>query len=291
MRAKLILACGLVALCSASRSQAQPPKSFCFAMAESYYEQLYCEIQAKGEGKNLPAFYQFKNNTEQTQALLLKRPASRIGITVKPPTLKAAYREQQLATRPKKTTQPDAKPPLTEPRAPRSQSAALPSTPEAIPTDAVNCVLNADVIRCNAQRFQLQTNRHNRHLTSEALGSLNQLLLPRYTGDMTDETAVRRYLYAAYERYISQMRSIGLGGVTTRFGKFSYLFYDYHAKNIDFVDRFETLFNYLKKDKAHLAVSEKAASTQGMLFNQCAWLSEHYYICEHGNNNLVYAAP
>jgi hypothetical protein len=29
-----------------------------FAYAESYYDQLYCELQVKGEGKKLPNLYQ-----------------------------------------------------------------------------------------------------------------------------------------------------------------------------------------------------------------------------------------
>lgn len=33
---------------------------FCFATASSYYEQVYCELEVKGQLKNLPPFEQFK---------------------------------------------------------------------------------------------------------------------------------------------------------------------------------------------------------------------------------------
>ncbi|HEY0891459.1 MAG TPA: hypothetical protein VGE32_00300, partial [Cellvibrio sp.] len=53
---------------------------FCFALAETYYEQVYCQLQAKAQTKGLPPFNQFKKNNETVQASLLKRPAERNGI-------------------------------------------------------------------------------------------------------------------------------------------------------------------------------------------------------------------
>src|SRR5690606_9413842 len=73
----------------AGHAQAQ---SFCFASAGSYYEQVYCELQARGEATNLPPFYQFKRNDARTQALLLHRPASRIGIDRPNPNAAVASR-------------------------------------------------------------------------------------------------------------------------------------------------------------------------------------------------------
>ena len=35
---------------------------FCFALAETYYEQVYCQLQAKAQTKGLPSFNQFKKN-------------------------------------------------------------------------------------------------------------------------------------------------------------------------------------------------------------------------------------
>tara|TARA_R110001592_G_scaffold52511_8_gene160708 strand:- start:25521 stop:25838 length:318 start_codon:yes stop_codon:yes gene_type:complete len=54
--------------------------SACFNQAETYYEQIYCEIKAKGQGVSLPSFVDFRKNNEQMQALLLKRKAEALNI-------------------------------------------------------------------------------------------------------------------------------------------------------------------------------------------------------------------
>lgn len=59
-------------------SSAANADQFCFALAETYYEQVYCQLQAKAQTKNLPPFNQFKKNNEQVQASLLKRPAGNL---------------------------------------------------------------------------------------------------------------------------------------------------------------------------------------------------------------------
>src|SRR5690554_5610586 len=83
-----------VAVSAQSQSQ-----SFCFASAASYYEQVYCELQARGEVKSLPPFYQFKRNDVMTQALLLKRPARRAGIDLPmPKTPQATTKKNAVKT-------------------------------------------------------------------------------------------------------------------------------------------------------------------------------------------------
>ena len=57
----------------------------CFSQAETYYEQVYCEVKGSGRGRSLPAFFEFKNNNQITQALLLKREAAAIGVVIKIP--------------------------------------------------------------------------------------------------------------------------------------------------------------------------------------------------------------
>ena len=39
---------------------------FCFALAATFYEQVYCQLQAKAQTKGLPPFNQFKKNNEMT---------------------------------------------------------------------------------------------------------------------------------------------------------------------------------------------------------------------------------
>lgn len=64
--------------------------NFCFAVAETYYEQVYCQLQAKAQVKNLPLFHQFKKNNEHVQYSLLKRPAERNAIKLPSPVKKTA---------------------------------------------------------------------------------------------------------------------------------------------------------------------------------------------------------
>jgi hypothetical protein len=57
-------------------------KSLCFTLAETYYQQLYCEIKASGKAQGLLHFDDFRRNELLMQTLLLKQYASRLGINV-----------------------------------------------------------------------------------------------------------------------------------------------------------------------------------------------------------------
>src|SRR5690606_13960643 len=72
-------------LLTSSISLSSYAQSFCFLSAATYYEQVYCELQAKGAARDLPPFHQFKRNDENIQAVLLKRPAARAGIDLPRP--------------------------------------------------------------------------------------------------------------------------------------------------------------------------------------------------------------
>lgn len=237
--------------------------SDCLALARTYYEQLYCELHARGEAKRLPDFYQFRKNPAQTQALLLKRPAMRAGIEIKMPV--------------RQSDTPRIKVPASTPE-PSKRSTSNP------------CVLAQQQITCAGKHFILLSNRHNRHLQPQALSEHNKMALPTFSGDIQQQAQVRHYLYDAYVRYLDAMRRIGLGGVTTSFGKFSYLFYDYHERGINFEQRFEQLYHYLKKDKASLPVSESLPDTQQLTISNCAALANRYMVCSLNNRNLVFAA-
>ncbi|MEH6529416.1 MAG: hypothetical protein V7718_05685, partial [Porticoccus sp.] len=65
-------------------------ENFCLLLAENYYEQLYCEVKAMGQGRRLPSLLDFRRNNELTQAMLLKRPAAKVGIEVVLPKREAA---------------------------------------------------------------------------------------------------------------------------------------------------------------------------------------------------------
>jgi len=248
---------------------AQPQsQTFCFASAASYYEQVYCELQARGDAKNLPPFYQFKRNDAMTQALLLKRPALRAGIELPMPKATAL-------------SAPAAKKSLSEVR--QQPSASL-----AANADRPRCRLTDNSIVCGEQRFDLTGNRKNSRLSEGVLNVENKMSLPVYTGLLSDQTAVNNYLANAYRQYLEKMHSIGLGGVTMTYAKFDFLFFDLHEKGLDFSQRFDTMYDFLKKDKAKMAVSEKQVIDSQLRFEDCDFLPESMFACSRSGRNYLF---
>jgi hypothetical protein len=260
-----------------AQSQSQ---TFCFASAASYYEQVYCELQARGEVKNLPPFYQFKRNDAMTQALLLKRPALRAGIDLPMP--------KTPPTAAKKNTV------KTDQQVPSSTASKLPRpthSPTHIAAPAANklsCRMADVTILCNEQRFALTGNLKNQRLAAGVLDAEHKMSLPVYGGSYTDQAAVNQYLAKAYRQYLEKMHRIGLGGVTMTYAKFDFLFFDLHEKGLNFSQRFDTMYDYLKKDKAKMAVSEKVVANQQLTFEDCDFLPETMFVCSRSGRNYLY---
>lgn len=248
-------------------------QSFCFLSASSYYEQVYCELQARGEARGLPPFYQFKRNDETIQASLLRRPAARIGIDLPAP------RPASPVTR---VVQPQL--PVTRSQENVRQSAA--------PVDAglTGCTLDDHRISCGDSRYQLMGNRLNHRLVEDALTDINRMELPRFSGDLQDESAVSQYLAQAYTRYIEKMHAIGLAGATLSYSKFVFLFYDVQDKGLDFSQRFETMYDFLKKDKARMGVSEALNLDPTLVAEDCAPVSPRFFVCQKAGRNFLFVA-
>ena len=272
----------------AGQSSAQ---SFCFASASSYYEQVYCELQARGEAKTLPPFYQFKRNDATTQALFLKRPAARIGIDLpmpKPATKKmtakaAAQQERKLPASVAQKTQP-----ATSPAASPSPAVSPLIASKTLTSSA--CQLNGDAMRCGDQQFTLIGNRRNQRLAQGVLEAENKMALPIYRGSTSDQAAIDAYLVRAYRQYIEKMHEIGLGGVTMTYGKFYFLFFDLQEKGLDFSQRFETMYGFLKKDKATMGVSETLTPDSQLKAEDCDPLARHMWVCSRAGRNYLYLA-
>lgn len=267
-------------------------QSFCFASATSYYEQVYCELQAKGEAKNLPPFYQFKRNDPTTQALLLKRPAARIGIDLPMPKSKAKVvqtTERKLpAPTPRETATGSTAAPATS--VTRAASQPMSQAQATLPGVHQGCELTGEEMFCGGQRFRLTGNRRNQRLAAGVLEVENKMALPVFSGSFSDQRAVDAYLAKAYRRYIEQMHAIGLGGVTMTYGKFYFLFFDLQEKGLDFSQRFETMYGFLKKDKATMGVSENLSPNTDLTAADCDSLSEQMLVCSRGGRNYLYLA-
>ena len=252
---------------------------FCFALAETYYEQVYCQLHAKAQTKGLPPFNQFKKNNEVVQASLLKRPAERNGIKL--PALARKAQSSLTIIAPQKT--------MTKPQASAQRVTA--DEPDPAPLRIVHeeskntsgCDFFGNQIRCGSRLFKLLGNRANHRLATDALSPDNKMNLPGYQGG-----ALSQYLARAYAQYIDKMCDIGLCGVTMTYGKFAYLYQDLHTKGLDFAQRFEIMYGFLKKDKASMGVSESSSVPQGVSLQNCAMLTALRYVCDYHGRNYIF---
>lgn len=235
----------------------------CFSNAESYYEQIYCEIKSQSTAIKLPSFIDFKKNSEQMQALLLKRKAASLGIKMKMPNTSKARKSE-----------------ISSPSTLKSKA--------AVEGTRVGCSLNKDIIHCSNARFTQTGNKHNRHLDPIALSEKNQLQLEEYSGNMRDQPALIKHLTKQYIQYLEKMLVIGLGGETMSFTKFYTLFHDLRSKGVSFAQRFQTMYQFLKKDKTNIGVSERIFPLANISINHCAQLTEQIFTCDNKLRNTIY---
>lgn len=234
----------------------------CFNFAATYYQQLYCEIQASGKGAGLPSFTDFRRNNEQMQALLLKPYARKAGLEIHMPRSSKTARTPPVAT---------------------ADSEAFAAESDRF----VDCQVDTLTLRCAAGNYQLVRNQRNDQLADEVLSNTFKMALPIFRGDAQQASAVNTYLAAAYEHYLQKMIAIGLGGSTMRYGKFAYLFADLNDKGLDFSQRFEKMFSFLKADKRKLRVPVRSAIPAGLDVKQCFALGT-FVLCPMGQFNLVF---
>lgn len=228
---------------------------WCFAHAESYYEQVFCQVEAAGKARDLPPFYEFKKNNETTQALLLKRIAQQIGITLKMPG------KQKVEKR------------------------IVPVRAKA--QDGARCIRDKNHIRCGHTTYRLVGNRANSELAPGALAAGNRMDLPVYGGSVTDINAIAEYLLVSYQHYLNKMIAIGLGGATLSYGKFAYLFEDLRSKGVSFSGRFETMYRYLKKDKKTLSAPSRSLAPDELTIKDCDRLG-NLMVCRLGRINWLF---
>ena len=232
---------------------------FCFALAASYYEQVYCEVMASGKGADLPPLYEFQRNNERMQGLLLKRYAQRIGINLIMPTAPKAKRKD------------------------KAESAVSMSSTAMLE----GCDRNMDAIICGRRIFRLIGNKPNQQLSSNVLTESNVMGLPHFVGSVDDDGAVNNYLANSYQHYLQKMIDIGLGGATLSYGKFAYLFDDLNNKGISFTGRFETMYRFLKKDKLSMNVPLNSTVPNDLSIDDCYRL-DALLICRAGMRNWLF---
>lgn len=236
-------------------------KNFCFAVATSYYEQIYCELQFKGRSGSLPPLHEFKRSHQPIQYSLLKRPAAAAGIKL----------EQQ-----RNTPDRDKTPVLTLPE----PSLSVASFQSQTSTGETLCDFSqGSRVVCPDRVYRLQGNRHNRHLAETSLTSANTMNLPVF--ESHNATAV-------YRHYLLKMHEIGLAGVTMNFEKFCWLYEDLSAKSVDVNQRFEVMYDYLKRDKKAMAISESIVPDADVQARDCQWFADDVLVCYRNGRNYLY---
>lgn len=244
---------------------------------QSDYERIYCEIVAGGGGGSLPSFEDFRRNSPQVQALLLKRPAQRLGIE-----LTAPERAAPMATEP--APQPSAAEPAVM-AGPQSSPGPQPS-PE--PQGLRGCSLRGEVIECGHRRYQLATNQPNSALADGVLVEDNRLELASFSGDPSNEAELRQYLSDAYDRYILKMLEIGLGGATMSFSEFYHNYQRHQASGVDYAQRMEQTFQLLKQDKRTRAVPSRLTERLPQSLTHCSGIGARVVVCDDVATNWVF---
>ena len=256
-----------LALSSATSGAREVSK--CLAYAQTYYEQLYCEVSSAGRSHKLPSFIDFQKNPEITQALLLKPHAKALKIAIALP-----QHTSQKGTEKNRIRQ--------------NRSASLASKITPTPKDRFDtCSYQSDVIVCGQKRYKQVTNRHNRTLEQGALKKTNGLKLPVITLS-PEEDGFEYALTKSYLLYLDKMMGIGLGGVTMTYTKFYYLYLDLLERNVDFNQRFSTMFEFLKKDKRALGVNNKPAVLASLSDKDCSRARASLFICQQGGRNYLF---
>lgn len=233
--------------------------SLCFSMARTYYEQLYCEVRNGGYGKKLPGFYDFQRNDEVTQALLLKNPARNLGVDLIMPA-KFSH-------------------PISVSTTPR-QVNNVPATGD--------CRIEGKIIVCAEKIFYYRPNQHTSKLQALALTESNRMQMPVFAGSYARADNVNNYLSIVYEHYLDKMLVIGLGEATIAYGNFAYLFHDLNEKDINFADRFEKMYGYLKQDRQVLQVNRHNELPSSLVIDDCFPL-QHYWVCQKSRKNIIFS--
>ena len=260
----------------------------CPMQPQTAHERVYCQVWEKGGGSSLPSFNDFRRNSPQVQALLLKRQAARFGIDM-PDSEPEPVSEQlpdQLPEAPVSAPMPS-----TEPSPVSTDVAGAEPPPAASPNPFAGfkeCQLDGETIVCPRRRYQLASNLPNSALPEGVLEDQNLLGLDSYHGDPADEAKLHGYLSQAYDRYIQKMLEIGLGGATMSFTQFYHGYQRHLASGVDYAQRLEATFHLLKQDKKTMAVQARLTDKLPQTLEHCEGVGRNIVVCDDVGTNWVF---
>ena len=262
-------------------------KNFCFVKAETYYEQIFCEVSSKGNGRHLPDFYDFRKNDPLIQALLLKKPAARSGIALAMPRKKIKSVRNVVA---KNSIENSVKASVSNGLKKSGQTNAKHNKNQQREQSSWrrDCEFYKNSIVCATKRYVLTGNKNNNTLKEGALSKTNRMGIAPYGKRLDSKADVNDYLVLSYQRYIEKMLVIGLGGVTISSGKFAFLFHDLTNRGVSFNERFETMYRHLIKDKKTIRVNERASIDRPLSMERCLSLSDEIITCAATQKNFLF---
>lgn len=246
-------------------------------------EQVYCELQDRGASQGLPNIFEFRKNPPQTQALLLKKPARRLGITMPSPGKAKAS--------PSPASPSQSNPTATEPVIADKSVSPNSLTGAAKPTvnnGLTDCRLNREHIVCGTESYVLQTNRQNRQLADHALDKQNRLLLPARTTPEYRDKSDQYYLSSIYPYYLEKMLEIGLGDATMSYTKFAATYDDITRRGESFTGRFAKMYELLKTERKSNAVKARYNNNFPESISQCMRASRALLVCDDVRQNWIY---
>lgn len=259
----------------------------CIQAAKTELERAYCKVVNGGEGAGLPSFDDFRRNDAMVQALLLKRPAERLGLKL--PGAGSAPAAAPEAAR----AVPQQSPPVAVPAKPAARATAANAAPTSgsaanMAMDSCRFTAQGDVITCADSRYVLAANKQKSALARGVLEDQNRLNLPSYDGRRSDDEAVIAYLSDAYAIYVPKMLEIGLGAATLSFTEFHHAFHTTEAAGIDFAKRSEETFQLLKADRKTMAVQSRLHDKLPGSIDACMDISRDIIVCDNVGTNWVY---
>lgn len=263
------------AFCMGTANPAFSADDTCMSAARTKLERLYCTVVSEGQGAGLPSPTDFKRNDPSVQALLLRRPAQRLGLSLNldgPEVSGTSAQSQQ----------------------PQAAEKPAPAKPEGDPQPAgrlADCRLEGPRITCPRGRFTLIENLPNSELADGVLGPDNRLGLSSFEGGRDDEDAVRRYLSDSYDQYILKMVDIGLGANTMSFTAFHNAFHTLENAGVDFAGRMEQTFSLLKQDKNTLGVKARYHDELPQDLSLCTVINADIIVCDNVGTNWVFVSP
>ena len=252
----------------------------CMKAAKTELEQLYREVISAGQGAGLPSPTDFKRNDPSVQALLLRRPAKRLGLEV--PEVSGTSAEPQSTTR-QATPEPEA---TTPPAEPANASGPEPSIARGL----ADCQLRGEFIQCPQSVYELAGNRPLASLDDGVLEPGNRLAIAPFDGERNDDDVVRRYLSDAYDRYIPKMLAIGLGANTMSFTAFHNAFHTLESGGVDFSERMGQTYELLKQDRKTLGVKARYHDELPQDLSLCTVINAGIIVCDNVGTNWVYVS-